>query len=1190
MLKISVNSLFLTYRKRRILRSGLFDPDFYIAAYPDVAASGQDPLDHFVRHGGQEARSPSSAFDAPAYILANPAARFAENVLIDWLDEGKKGTRVPPRQISSGAARATTFLEDTDPVRPDSGRVLPTARVKRKDIALVRRSGLFDACMYRSAYGHVLPSGADPLRHYLERGWLENRNPGPQFDTHYVATAIMGLAPSCIPDENPLLYYLKSKGTRRIGSLPPGSILLERPLTLPSVSPRRQIAVHIHLHYSEMIQDFLPYLQLFPLDYDLLLSTSSGPDARFLHNFTGTHLKERKVVIRETPNRGRDVAPFLIGFGDLLTDYDYICHLHSKRSPHTGFGKSWLDWVLRSMFGEEWIGPAILNYLDTHPECMMIFPDNYHEIKKFSGWGGNEDRLRAVLKRFGITQAKLPKFPDFAAGSMAWFRGSFIAELAFHFSLEDFEEEEGQFEGTLAHVLERAIPLAAITRSQQVCRYYLAEVPAPLAAEAYHGTSQAKEPKGENWPRDTAQIARNRPLPLTPLSRVYDPRRLQISWVIPDFGRGAGGHMTIFRIIKFLEDFGHEQTVWIQNPHNHADPCAAKRAINRHYQKLGTKVHVRFLPDDVRQLSGDAIIATDCWTAFPVSQASNFKERFYFIQDFEPYFHPMGERYLIAESTYSLGFAALCAGDWLLSKALEYEMWARPWSLAVDRDCYFPASNPRDTGKKKRIVFYSRSYTPRRAVGLGLAAFEELARRRSDFVVQMFGEEAAERDYPFPHEQNGILCPDALGDLYRTADIGVSFSTTNYSLVPLEMMACGLAVVEIDVPSARAAFPEGTVTFAKASPVAVADAIEQLLDDAEARTRQVSAGLAFTDSLEWEASAKAIQAAICERLSEAGHDAINARALAPALHLRKRKVSVIIPTYNGGKLFHRVLEAAASQETDFEYDVLVIDSSSTDSTGEFAAGFGGRVRCEVIDQRDFQHGRTRNTGIRMTDGEVIALLTQDALPQDRHWLRELVSPFALEGVAGAIGRHRAYPHHNGLVSRDIELMFDRFRDLGPLFGFEMGLPSFIRPGSVDWRMVQHFYSDNNSAMRRTVWEKLPYPEVEWGEDQVWCWEMLKLGLLKAYSNKAIVWHSHDLTEAEQVKTAVSEGQMFAEYFGYRIAQHEFVTAELERIRSEALLRATALGLSVEAAEAYTRIQAWSQKGRALGAALAIEGE
>jgi glycosyltransferase involved in cell wall biosynthesis len=1168
-------------KKRKILRSGLFDPAFYLHRYPDVAASGVDPLVHFLNNGGREARSPSALFDGPLYVLQNPGARNSENLLLDWLREGKRGRRVPPQPLCDGS----NPLPLVAPIQPV---VAPALKVSSCELQKARQSGLFDMDHIFSAHPDLARNGINPLEHYLTYGWRENRSISAEFDGHYVSTV---LAKQRLGQENitnPLLDYIEHGQKMGVTTRPENSVTLS-PIAKNEHTPSRlKIAIQLHLYYSDMIEIFHEYLKNAKISFDLLISTATEADARFIRNFIAANFpKDQTFVVRVTPNRGRDIAPFLIGFSDLMGNYDYICHLHSKRSPHAGFGENWLAWVLRCMFGAPWIAEAVLSHMESNPECCVMFPDNYFEIKTFTGWGGNEIRITALLKRWGLSFAELPVFANFAAGSMAWFRASCLQVLADTLSLEDFEQEAYQEEGTLAHVLERAIPLAFIAQGKSICRYYLDVVPAALEINRLHGRTNPKEPVGDRWMRDTPAIARNSLKPLAPLSRIFNKESLQISWIIPDFGLGAGGHMTIFRMVQFLEQFGHQQTIWIQNARNYASPEIAKMNISNHYRKLGSKVHVRFLPDDVRQLSGDAIIATDCWTAFPVGNATFFKERFYFIQDYEPYFHPMGENYIIAESTYSFGFSALCAGQWLLGKAQEHGMWARSWELAVDREHYFPPSllKPALGHREKKIVFYARSYTPRRAVSLGIAAFEELFRRRRDFVVEMFGEDSREKRFAFPNKQLGILSPAELGGVYREADLGVSFSTTNYSLVPLEMMACGTPVVEINTTSARAAFPTGSVAFSDPSPQSVADHIEKLLDEVVTREEQKKAAFAFVDGLDWETSARSIERAIIERLDDVGYQGLAPAELATPAIVRVRKASVIIPTYNGGDLFRRVLKRATEQSVEFDYDVLVVDSSSTDGTNEFASKFGGRVRCETIEQTEFQHGKTRNLAIQHTDGEVVAVLTQDAMPQNEHWLRELVAPFDAESrVVGAVGRHRAYPEHNRLVARDLDAMFDRFRDLGPYFSIETGLPSFIQPGGLDWRMIMHFYSDNNSAMRRSFWNLLPYPEIEWGEDQVWCWEMQKLGLWKAYADNSVVWHSHDINYADQINVSISEAEMFAHFFGYRLSDGPMNPTRIAEIRRASILYATSAGIPLSDAEAYTKMQTWSAEGRAIGQA------
>jgi rhamnosyltransferase len=127
------------------------------------------------------------------------------------------------------------------------------------------------------------------------------------------------------------------------------------------------------------------------------------------------------------------------------------------------------------------------------------------------------------------------------------------------------------------------------------------------------------------------------------------------------------------------------------------------------------------------------------------------------------------------------------------------------------------------------------------------------------------------------------------------------------------------------------------------------------------------------------------------------------------------KVSVVILTWNGEDTVEECLHGVFSQKRDFELDVVMIDSSSTDRTLEIAARFPARVR--VIDQRDFDHGDTRNMGAWLTDGELIVFLVQDAFPLRTDWLATLVRNFEDERVGGVFCRILPRPTAGPLVRR-----------------------------------------------------------------------------------------------------------------------------------------------------------------------------
>lgn len=243
------------------------------------------------------------------------------------------------------------------------------------------------------------------------------------------------------------------------------------------------------------------------------------------------------------------------------------------------------------------------------------------------------------------------------------------------------------------------------------------------------------------------------------------------------------------------------------------------------------------------------------------------------------------------------------------------------------------------------------------------------------------------------------------------------------------------------------------------------------------------------------------------------------------------KASVVIPTKNGGAPFVRVLDALLQQSAPWDFEILVVDSGSTDNTVLHCEE--RNVKVVSIPPSEFGHGKTRNLGISKTTGEFIALITQDALPASRDWLFNLVS--AVEqapDVVGAFGRHLPYPEADPYTTRDLKLHFDGF----------LNWPAVMRKSDnearyaaeLGYRQVMHFFSDNNACLRRSVWEKYPYPEVDFAEDQIWAKTIVEAGYGKAYADNAAVYHSHSYSVTEAGRRAFDESRALNKLFGYRL--------------------------------------------------------
>jgi glycosyltransferase involved in cell wall biosynthesis len=108
-----------------------------------------------------------------------------------------------------------------------------------------------------------------------------------------------------------------------------------------------------------------------------------------------------------------------------------------------------------------------------------------------------------------------------------------------------------------------------------------------------------------------------------------------------------------------------------------------------------------------------------------------------------------------------------------------------------------------------------------------------------------------------------VLDAARLADVYRSATVGVVLSLTNPSLIPLEMMACGLACIDVAGDPTRATFGTGgPVELVAPDPLALADAIERLLDSAQLRAERSRAGVAWIAPRTWAAAAEQVEAGL----------------------------------------------------------------------------------------------------------------------------------------------------------------------------------------------------------------------------------------------------------------------------------------------------------------------------------------
>ena len=384
----------------------------------------------------------------------------------------------------------------------------------------------------------------------------------------------------------------------------------------------------------------------------------------------------------------------------------------------------------------------------------------------------------------------------------------------------------------------------------------------PAGASALpRGRELAPSPSGYE---DILRFSREGPAPLDAPVPGMSSRPMHVAVVIPHFVRGSGGHNTIFTLVSRLEQRGHTVSIWLYDPEGfmYGSGAVLRRRIVEEFVPVRAPVHRGF--DDWH--GADVVLATGWDTVYASALLPGCRARAYLIQDHEPEFFETSAESLWAARTYELGFYGIAASRWLRDMlAARYAQRGSWFRLGVDPELYAPQPVER---RRDTVIFYAREGTGRRAVPLGTLALEELHRRRPDTRFVAFGQGEKLR-MPVPYELLGVVNRRTLARHYSAATAGLCLSLTNYSLIPQEMMACGLPCVDLAGGSTEAELgADGGVMLAEADPLAIADALETLLADPREWERRSAAGLAAVQNASWDVAAGQVEAALREALRE----------------------------------------------------------------------------------------------------------------------------------------------------------------------------------------------------------------------------------------------------------------------------------------------------------------------------------
>ncbi len=334
-------------------------------------------------------------------------------------------------------------------------------------------------------------------------------------------------------------------------------------------------------------------------------------------------------------------------------------------------------------------------------------------------------------------------------------------------------------------------------------------------------------------------------------------------WFVPDWSNvWGGGHYTLFRFANYFANReGIKNIIYIYNDTKRRDTKTIENELRGALKNCKLKVIIdpNLLP------KCDVIFATTWQSAYDVKAFSYAKVKFYFMQDYESQFYAHGTNSMQANNSYKFGFYGITGGTWLRQIFESYGMEAQSYIFSTDKDIFYSVNNGKVRDEVSKIFFYGRPSTERRCFELGIAALAEIAELYPKIEIIIAGLQM-DLEVPFKATLLGNLSLKATGDLYRTCDVGIAFSGTNLSYLPVELMASGCPVLTNNGPQTEWYCNDDNAMLVDPVVAAVVDGFKKLYNSKELRQFLVNKGLEKSASTSWEKEMDKVYNFVAEKL------------------------------------------------------------------------------------------------------------------------------------------------------------------------------------------------------------------------------------------------------------------------------------------------------------------------------------
>lgn len=357
--------------------------------------------------------------------LLSEISKVSAKRAIEWFDMGKYVKRL--KEIGSEVKSEESSL------REDAQKILKRGIIDMEySLGLGSKNNIFNT------------------EHYL-RSWQTGvgpRKPFPSFHPGIYRERAM----SKQNKKDPLTHYINNGEPEG-----PWNTRLIMKTEDKSLNIDKKIALHIHVHYPELLDEMLKAISLNQTSPDIYITCTNQAVANFAKN----SINERGLILKKiilTPNKGRDIGPLLTCLGKELEEkYEIYGHIHTKKSVHIAKHQShsWRTFLIENLIGnkENHMMDFIISAMIEDKTIGLVFPSDPH----CPGWDANYRQARIMADKLNI-QSLVHEF-NFPIGTMFWARKNALSPLySMNLGWDDYPAEPIGYDGTLLHSIERLIP------------------------------------------------------------------------------------------------------------------------------------------------------------------------------------------------------------------------------------------------------------------------------------------------------------------------------------------------------------------------------------------------------------------------------------------------------------------------------------------------------------------------------------------------------------------------------------------------------------------------------------------------------------------------------------------------------------------------------------------------------------